>query len=389
MGSAYFPRQIESGKNALEKLGDVLASLGIRKALLVMDPFLAQTPSATLDTVKITLQRTGTVFWIYSEFYGEPTTEHVQGALTLCRENEVDGVVAIGGGSAMDIAKAVATLAVHPDLRLSDIPSMQRVQRLPLIAVPTTAGTGSEVTKVMVVTNTKTGVKMNPGHPDLVPDVAILDPTLTLSMPASVTTFTGVDALIHAMEAYVSRMAQPITDSFALTAIQKISRNLYSVIETPDDVSARSDMQLASMFAGLAFSNASTNLAHALGRPLGVRFHVPHGLSVAVAMPSVIRFGWDFARDRYEEIGRALFVKETNMRKPGGMSCVEKVEFMWEDWGIWEQARRLIDTSVLIHEIPQLSMDAVEGNGILSNIRIPTRDDIAKLYEEIAERIGL
>src|SRR5690606_5836025 len=240
------------------------------------------------------------------DFQSEPTTGHLQDALKHFKETQANGILAIGGGTALDLAKALSVLAANPQLGLADIPQQKRLEKIPLIAVPTTSGTGSEATKVTVITDTAQNRKLNPGHPALIPDAVILDPELTISMPPQITAETGLDALTHAMEAFVSTRATPISDAFALEAIRLIGKSIRTVYHEPENLKARDDMLRGSFFAGLAFSNSSTNLAHATARPLGTRFSLPHGLSVALMHPYVISFGEKAASVRYAEIAKAL-----------------------------------------------------------------------------------
>src|SRR5699024_6676460 len=279
---------------------------GISHLFVVIDAILTTNPLNYDSKIKRILKEENVNVTFFSDFRGEPTTDHLHEALEKLHKAEPNGVLALGGGSAIDIGKAVAFFAKNPSAGWDKIASQIRLDKLPLLAVPSTAGTGSEATKVMVIKNSETEVKMNPGHPDLMPDVAILDPHLTTSLPKHFTAYTGMDALTHAIEAYVSTNGSRVTDDFALKAINMVGKNLPIAYEKGSDVKAREEMLLGSCYAGIAFSNASTNLAHAVGRPLGARFHIPHGLSVALVLPFVMRFGLEAAPYRYAQIAVAL-----------------------------------------------------------------------------------
>ncbi|HSJ39099.1 MAG TPA: iron-containing alcohol dehydrogenase, partial [Planococcus sp. (in: firmicutes)] len=286
---------------------------------------------------------------------------------------KADGILAIGGGTALDLAKALSVLAANKRLTLRDIPQYRHLDKIPLIAVPTTAGTGSEVTKVTVITDTALKRKLNPGHPALIPDVVVLDPELTLSLSPNITAETGLDALAHAIEAYVSTRATPISDAFALEAIRAIGGSIRTSYLEPQNLQERDDMLRGSLFAGLAFSNSSTNLAHATARPLGTRFSLPHGLSVALMHPYVIAFGAEAAHDRYAAIADALGTDSV-------LAFIEKLNALFE---LKEEARKRLDLNQLASSIPLLVEDALSGNGIETNRKIPTRQDITDIYKNL------
>ncbi|MGI6228005.1 MAG: iron-containing alcohol dehydrogenase, partial [Peptococcales bacterium] len=303
---------------------------------------------------------------------------------------------AVGGGSALDIAKAVAAFSINPDLKWNQIVQMEYLNAIPIIAVPTTAGTGSEATKIMVITNAETNSKMNPGHPSLTPKVAILDPELSVSLPQNFTAFTGMDALTHAIEGYVSTRATNLTDFFALESIRLCGQALEAVYDDGTNLDARQTMLLASYYAGVAFSNASTNLAHAAGRALGAKFHIPHGLSVTLLLPFVMSMGLDAAQDRYANVALALGADSSLEEAELAKEAVKKVEEYNDKFAIWEAAKKYIkDTNEFRSFIDYLVEDSMIGvklnptgnNGIITNRKVPTEDDIKVMFEQLADRI--
>ncbi|MBD1221156.1 iron-containing alcohol dehydrogenase [Virgibacillus halodenitrificans] len=387
MSSTYLPRLIELGAGSLNKLGDIAKEQGIQHVIVIIDSFLT-TPEIALDErLKGILMQKNIEVTYFSDYRGEPTTDHLEGALTAIEGKSVDGVLAIGGGSAIDIAKAVSLFAKTPTIKWEEIAAAERLLRLPLIAVPTTAGTGSEATKVMVIKDSKTEFKMNPGHKDLLPDVAVLDPELTLSLPKHFTAYTGMDALTHAMEAYVSTNASVTTDHYALISMKSIATALPKVYENGRDVEAREEMLLSSCYAGIAFSNASTNLAHAAGRPLGARFHIPHGLSVSLLLPFVMQFGLEVEPARYANVAVALGCEDTGDEKKLAASAVKQVEEWNEKFGIWQDGLKYIDIVDLKKNIPILVKDALSGNGITTNRKVPTEEDVATIFLELIEKL--
>ena len=383
----HLPGSIYHGAGSLEKLADAAAGLGAHHLFIVVSSSVLSEPLNLSARLKRLLEKENLGLTIYSGLKGEPTTEHVKEAVNRCLESQADCVVAIGGGSVIDLAKAVSVFTVNPDRHYDEIHSLKKLRRLPLIAVPTTAGTGSEATKVMVITDVEIGTKMNPGHPGLIPDIAILDPELTVTLAQSYTAFTGMDALAHAMEAYVSTRATEMSDYFALQAIQLISKALPIAFNKGSDLEAREKMLLGSCFAGIAFSNSSTNLAHATGRALGARFHMPHGLSVALLLPFVIEYGIKASQERYAILGKLLNPEAIGSEAETAQETLKMVLDLNDQFHIWEAGADYINQT---HEgvIPLLVENALAGNGILTNQEVPDRNDIDKIYQKLFSKIS-
>ena len=282
------PKSVLYGRNSLEKLGEQSKKLG-KRAFIVSDSIMEKL--GYIESCLKQLNAKGITVITYNEVNAEPTNLHVLEALSICKEGKCDFIIGIGGGSCIDVAKAVAVLYtnggeiedyVQKDVEIEYNP-------LPLIAIPTTSGTGSE-TSVTVITNKKTDVKMMVKHPSFIPHVAIIDPILTCSVPPHITAATGVDALCHAIEAYISKVSQPLTDVLALSAIESIMKYLRIAYEDGDNMESREALMIASLQAGIAFSNASVTLVHGMSRPVGALFHVPHGISNAILLPAVLEF---------------------------------------------------------------------------------------------------
>ena len=244
---------------------------------------------------------------MFSGVQADPTTENVAAGLAALAAHEADGVIAVGGGSSLDTGKAVAVMARNAGT-IADYAGYHRIPQagLPLIGVPTTAGTGSEVTRVTVITDTERQVKMMLLDDHLLCDAALVDFELTLSCPRDLTAFVGVDSLTHAIESYVSAKASPVTDDWALRAAALIGANLRRAWAEPGDREARAALALGATLAGMAFSNASVALVHGMSRPIGAHFHVAHGLSNAVLLPEVTRWSLDGAPERYARIAEVL-----------------------------------------------------------------------------------
>ncbi|MDY0393464.1 iron-containing alcohol dehydrogenase [Virgibacillus halophilus] len=389
MATLSLPNQIEVGVGSINQLGKAILKCGATKPLIVMDAFLAGAPLNLHKKVHEVLQQDGLDYTLFTEFSGEPTLAHVQDAVKALDTAGADSVVAIGGGSAIDISKSVSLFGLNPMMDWNVIAQQAHLNRLPLIAIPTTAGTGSEATGIMVVSNPESGIKMNPGHPDLIPDAAILDPELTVSLPKHFTAFTGLDALTHAIEAYVSTRSSILTDGYALKSIQMIGEALPKVYEDGSNLEERQKMLLASCYAGTAFFNASTNLVHAAGRALGNRFHIPHGLSVAVLLPAVMKFGLEAAKDQYRDVAVALGDNPEKSTDELAESSIKIVEKFNEKFGIWNELRKFIqDIEAFRGAIPILVKDALSGNGIKTNRKLPSFQDIENVYMSLCEKIS-
>src|SRR5436190_3111262 len=301
------PKAIVTGGGSRGRTGELLNSLHAQRTLIVVDPFFAA--ADFVEEIRADLTRSGIANELFTAFQPDPTDENVLAGAGLFSRFGADSILAIGGGSAIDVAKMIGAAAANPG-PVSQFQGYHRIAQPgpPLVAVPTTAGTGSEATKVAVITDTARNVKMMILDAKLMPTAAVVDYELTFSMPKPLTAHVGVDALTHGIEAYVSRKANPMTDPIALSSITKIHANLHTAWADPGNESAREAMSIAALQGGLAFTNSSVCLVHGMSRPLGLVFHLPHGLSNSVLLPAVTRFSWAGAKKRYAEIARAIGV---------------------------------------------------------------------------------
>ena len=294
-------RRIISGAGSALQLSDQCQSLGITRPLLVTDPGLMAI--GLVQPVLAALESAGVEAAVFDQVREDPPEATVLAAADLGRSQGVDGVLAVGGGSSMDVAKVVAVLLAGQQA-LSQLYGVGNVNgsRLPLVLVPTTAGTGSEVTPVAVITTGET-TKAGVSSPVLLPDAAVLDADLTLGLPSAVTAMTGVDAMVHAIEAYTSRhQKNPISDNLARQALQLLARNIRTAVHDGKNREARENMLLGACLAGQAFANAPVAAVHALAYPLGGHYHIPHGLSNSLVLPSVLEFNAASATDLYAEL---------------------------------------------------------------------------------------
>jgi alcohol dehydrogenase class IV len=379
------PEVIVTGAGSLAKTGEYATRYG-RNALIVTDKVLAGL--GITKPLEQVLKEAGMKIAVFSEVSGEPTLSEVNQGLALCREQGCEVLVAIGGGSAIDTAKAIS-LMYHNQPPMSQYMGMEKVPSpgLPVIAIPTTAGTGSEVTRVTVITDEETDVKMMIASRFLVPRVAILDPELTLSCPKRVTAGTGVDALTHAIEAYISRKQQPLTDTMALSAIRKIYPNLERVWLNGNDLEGREQVLIGAMEAGLAFSNASVALVHGMSRPIGALFHVPHGISNAILLPMVMRFSAPQAMERFADIARAMGANTEGMtNEEAAELAVTMVEQLCEALQLPSLQELNIDPKKFMEAAPKMAKDALASGSPGNNPRLASAEEIIELYKELVEK---
>jgi alcohol dehydrogenase class IV len=374
------PQTIIYGRHALNEAAKESASRGT-KALVISDHVMENL--GYVSNIRNDLSKVGVESAIYLGVKTEPTDIYVEEALNLLKSENCDVVISLGGGSCIDTAKAVAVLAKNGGY-IGDYmggKTLASQNSVPHIAIPTTAGTGSEATNATIITNTKNDVKMMIKQPVFMPDVAIVDPILTISSPKSVTAATGVDALSHAIEAYISRRAHPMTDKLALSAMELIVGNLLAAYEDGNNLEAREAMSLGSLQAGMAFSNASVCLVHGMSRPIGALFHVPHGFSNAMLLPAVLEFSKAECIDRLADLGRYFDPQaETVSNEEAAEIAVSSVKKLCLDLNIPNLKGWGIDQQRFESVISKMAEDALASGSPQNNPRIPSKEEIMKLY---------
>ncbi len=348
-----------------------------RRALLVTDPGFLGT--GLVEAPAASLRAAGVAVEIYSRVVADPPEQVVLDAVAAARKHRTDLVIGLGGGSSMDVAKLIAVLA-GSDQPLSAIYGIGNVQgaRLPLVQIPTTAGTGSEVTNIAIVT-TGTTTKMGVVAPQLYADLALLDAELTIGLPPLVTAATGIDAMVHAIEAYTSRHKKnPLSDIFARKALGLLSANLIRACEDGRDLAARQAMLLGAMLAGQAFSNAPVAAVHALAYPIGGIFHVPHGLSNSLVLPHVLRFNAPEAATLYAELAEIVVPQASGSAEARAEALVVAMQQIATITGI---ERTLQQVGIKETDLDRLADDAMLQTRLLgNNPRTVTRDDARAIY---------
>ncbi|MFG1400423.1 iron-containing alcohol dehydrogenase [Xanthobacter sediminis] len=375
-------RRIVSEAGGLKRLGALMQELGSTRVLIVCDPGIVTLGFS--DTAKASLAEAGIAVDIFSDVAADPPVSVVLAAVERAKAFAADGVIGIGGGSSLDTAKLVA-LMIKSDQPIAEMygTNLAKGTRAPLIQVPTTAGTGSEVTWVSVVTDAE-GRKKAIYAPQLLPDVALLDPELTLGLPPRITAATGLDAMVHAIEAFTSRTAKNLlADALAVKALQLLSANIRTVVKDGRNVEARAAMLQGSLLAGMAFVNASVAAIHALAYPLGARYHVPHGHSNAIVMAPIMRFNLPVAMPLYAELARqTLPGRAFASDAEAAEALVADIETLVPAMGLEIRMREL---GVPRDAIPSMAEEVDTGirRLIACNARDMTRADIERIYESV------
>jgi alcohol dehydrogenase class IV len=361
------------------RLGEIAKGLGISRLFLVTDAGLIK--ARLIDGALASLAAAGVAATVFSDVLADPPELSVQAAVDAARAAGADGVLGFGGGSSLDTAKLVALLVRTPQA-LPDIYGigLARGPRLPLIQVPTTAGTGSEVTPISILT-TPSHEKKGVVSPLLYPDVALLDSRLTLGLPPTVTAMTGVDAMVHAIESFSTRLKKnPLSDALAIKALQLLYANLPAAVNDGKDPTVRENMLLGSLFAGMAFANAPVGAVHALAYPLGGHYGLPHGLTNSLVFVAVLRFNLVAAQGLYAELGRAILPE---LAAAGDSEAAASfVAAISARVAAMPYAQSLRDAGVKQDDLPMLARDAMNVQRLLvNNPRDVSFDDALAMYQ--------
>lgn len=377
----FIPQTVVTGAGALKQCADRFRGFG-QNALIVCGKSAVR--NGTVRELRDMLQTVGIVSCVFDRIGGEPTDTMIREGLAFYRENGCDFLIGVGGGSPIDAMKAIAMMSVCSGT-LSDYMGTEIVKTLPkMAAIPTTAGTGSEATQFAIITDTASGVKMLLKGRALMPTLAIVDAELSFSTPESVTVSSGLDALTHAIEAYISKKAQPLSDVLAVSAVKQIFENLLNAVSNGKDVTARGEMALAALKAGMAFNNSSVTLVHGMSRPIGALFHVPHGISNAMLLSVCLSFAESGARERFAALGRAIGAAgETDSDEIASRRFLDAVETLCGVCKVPTLARYGIDRNEFFARIPKMAEDAF-ASGSPSNTKKPvTVSDIEQLYVQL------
>lgn len=370
------PPRIVFGNGCAPQCAEFLAGRGVKRVLLVSST--AVLPQ--LVTVFDALKRCGVETVTAPVVDCEPTKKLFETVLAAARAGKADGVLGIGGGSAIDVSKLVAAL-INGKQAASEVfgINLLRGRDLPLVCLPTTAGTGAEVSPNAILLDEADELKKGVVSPCLVPDAAYVDPLLTVSVPPAVTAATGLDALTHCIEAYTNKFAHPVVDTYALQGIRLISANLVRAVRNGNDIEARAALALGSLYGGLCLGPVNTAAVHALAYPLGGKFRVAHGVANALLLPHVSRFNFSAAPGRYAEISAALGIARNGSDDGTAEKGVEFLSQLSRDCGV---PQKLSDLKIPRHAIPLMAKAAMQVTRLLKNNPRPlTEADATRIYE--------
>ena len=375
------PGRILSGAGALEAAKPALAGMG-KKALIVTDEVMVQLGNC--EKVQKALAGCGVACAVFSGITGEPTDRMVDAGLQCYRESGCDFLIALGGGSPIDSMKAIASLAQGGG-RITDY--MGRVIDVPvppMAAIPTTAGTGSEATQFTIITDTGKDIKMLLKGAVLMPQLAIIDPQFTMTAPPKITAATGLDALCHCVEAYTSRRAQAMSDTFALSAVRRIFKNLPTAFHNGREEAARVEMSVAALEAGIAFNNASVTLIHGMSRPIGALFHVPHGISNAMLMGNCLRFALPGACGRFATLGREIGAAgPEDSDEAAGEKFLAAAEGLAKELEIPSLEEYGISREMFFSSIDKMAHDAMESGSPQNTLREVSEEELRQIYRSL------
>lgn len=370
------PTELFFGRGAAEKIGEKVREIGAKKALVVADNGVIA--AGLIKGVLSSLEGSGIAYAIFSEIESDPSTKSIEIGTAVFKNEACDIAIGVGGGSSMDAAKAIATMAANPG-KPFDYAGLGKIKNkpFPIIAVPTTAGTGSEATYWAVLTDKETKLKTGVGSWLMMPTLAILDPLLTKSLPPKVTAFTGMDALTHALESYVCTGTQPISEGLAIHAIKLIAKSLRKAVANGDDLVAREDMLMGSMMAAMAFNVTRLGLAHALAAPFGANYGIPHGMVNAILLPHVMEFNVMGATEKFIEIAKIFGENVDNMTQTeAAYKAVDAVKKLMKDIGVVEG---LEDYGVKEENLRGMAEEGYTSGNVQVNPRKSTVEDLVNI----------
>ncbi|MDH2245562.1 iron-containing alcohol dehydrogenase [Pseudomonas sp. GD03855] len=377
------PRLMEVGAGASGQLARVLKELGCNRPLIVTDRMMVDL--GYVARIAGQLEEAGIASQCFADTLPEPTAASIRAGVEMVREGDFDSIVALGGGSPIDSAKAIGILGKFGgEMRDYRFPRDVSEAGLPLIAIPTTAGTGSEATRFTIITDETSDEKMLCAGLGFMPIAALIDYELTLSLPPRVTADTGIDALTHAIEAYVSRKASLYSDAQALEAMRLLAPNLRAAFHEPGNRAAREAMMLGATLAGIAFSNASVALVHGMSRPIGAFFHVPHGLSNAMLLPAITAFSIPAAPERYADCARAMGVAaQTDSVEVANDKLLAELRAINQELKVPSPEQFGITRERFFELRATMARQALDSGSPGNNPRVPTEAEIIDLYETV------
>lgn len=377
------PNHIFTGKNALEEAIPYIGNFG-KNALIVTGKHVGKSPMYEKLVKMLEKEKIGYV--TFDGITGEPTDRMIEEGLKQYKTKDCDFVIGIGGGSPLDAAKAIAAMAVNPG-KIADYMGREITGDIPpVVAIPTTAGTGSEATKFTIITNQENDIKMLLKGDCLVPKIAIVDPDFSMDMPKSVTAATGLDAFTHAVEAYTSQKAFDMTDTLAVSAVKRILENLPKVYRNGYDGKAREEMAIAALEAGICINNSSVTIVHGMSRPIGALFHVPHGMSNAMLLKECIGFALDGAYDRFAELARASGVADAEEKdETAAEKFLVAIDNLCKVCEVPTLAEYGVKKEEFVAVMDKMAEDAIASGSPGNTRKTVTKEDCVEIYKRVYE----
>ena len=377
------PRMLEIGAGVSHKIGVIVKEMNCWRPLIVTDKIMQEL--GYVERIQDELKAMNISSDVFDDTIPEPTTRSIQAGVKLAESGEYDVIIGLGGGSPIDSAKAISILGKFGgQMRDYKFPRIVNERGLPIIAIPTTAGTGSEATRVTVITDESNDEKMLCLGIGFLPTVAVVDYELTLSVPSRTTADTGIDALTHALEAYVSKKANAYSDIQAVAAMKLLAPNLRRVFNNGKDREAREAMMLGSTLAGIAFSNASVALVHGMSRPIGALYHVPHGLSNAMLLPAVTEYSIPAAEQRYADAARVMGIaqaSDTNIK--ANQKLMDELFAINRELDVPTPAEFGISRTQFFENLNMKAQQALASGSPANNPRVPDADSIIEIYKQL------
>lgn len=381
MSHFVIPNHTVVGTNVLGEVAPLLKEMG-NKAFIVTGKHVAV--SDMMKQLTALLDENGIDCVIFDGITGEPTDTMIENGVEMLKSSGCDFIIGIGGGSPLDSAKAIAAMAVNEG-SIADYNGKEITgEILPLAAIPTTAGTGSEATKFTVITDSEKGIKMLLKGDVLVPKLAIVDSSFTVGAPKSVTSATGLDALTHAVEAYTSRKAFSMTDTLAVSAVKRIMKYLPIAYREPDNSLAREQMSIAALEAGICINNSSVTIVHGMSRPIGALFHVPHGMSNAMLLKECLSFAVSGAYEKFANLGRETGVaSDSDSNETAAEKFIDSLQNICDVCEIPTLEQYGIDRDEYYSKISKMATDAVASGSPANTVKEVTVDDCIEIYKKL------
>lgn len=381
MSHFVIPNHTVVGTNVLSEAAPLLKKMG-NKAFIVTGRHVAV--SDMMKQLTALLDENGIDCVTFDGITGEPTDTMIENGVEMLKSSGCDFIIGIGGGSPLDSAKAIAAMAVNEG-SISDYNGKEITgEILPLAAIPTTAGTGSEATKFTVITDSEKGIKMLLKGDVLVPKLAIVDSSFTVGAPKSVTSATGLDALTHAVEAYTSRKAFSMTDTLAVSAVKRIMKYLPIAYKEPDNSLAREQMSIAALEAGICINNSSVTIVHGMSRPIGALFHVPHGMSNAMLLKECLSFAVSGAYEKFANLGRETGVaSDSDSDETAAEKFIDSLQNICDVCEIPTLEQYGIDRDEYYSKISKMATDAVASGSPANTVKEVTVDDCIEIYKKL------